>query len=89
MPSSVKGLPDLKHVLVLLRMAPLAYLPRKNSAQSGPREPRLLSIQVHRASLAVGARLVRRSTKRAPSQVMVCLPIFATSSTIMVVVSSL
>jgi hypothetical protein len=34
-------------MLVLLRMAPLAYLPRKNSARSGPREPRLLSIQVH------------------------------------------
>jgi hypothetical protein len=39
---------------------------------------------LHGVITAPTARLVRRSTKRAPSLVMVCLPFFATSSTIMV-----
>jgi hypothetical protein len=40
--------------------------------------------ELHGVTKAPTARLVRRSTKRAPSLVMVCLPFFATSSTIMV-----
>jgi hypothetical protein len=39
---------------------------------------------LHGVTKAPTARPVRRSTKRAPSLVMVCLPFFATSSTIMV-----
>jgi hypothetical protein len=40
--------------------------------------------ELHGVTKAPTARLVRRSTKRALSPVMVCLPFFATSSTIMV-----
>jgi hypothetical protein len=40
--------------------------------------------ELHGVTKAPTGRLVRRSTKRAPSPVMVCLPFFATSSTIMV-----
>jgi hypothetical protein len=40
--------------------------------------------ELHGVTKAPTARLVRRSTKRAPSLVMVCLPFFATFSTIMV-----
>jgi hypothetical protein len=39
---------------------------------------------LHGVTKAPTVRLVRRSTKRAPSLVTVCLPFFATSSTIMV-----
>jgi hypothetical protein len=40
--------------------------------------------ELHGVTKDPTARLVRRSTKRALSPVMVCLPFFATSSTIMV-----
>jgi hypothetical protein len=40
--------------------------------------------ELHGVTKAPTAWLVRRSTKHAPSLVMVCLPFFATSSTIMV-----
>jgi hypothetical protein len=40
--------------------------------------------ELHIVTKAPTARLARRSTKRAPSLVMVCLPFFATFSTIMV-----
>jgi hypothetical protein len=42
------------------------------------------SPELHGVTKAPTARFVRRSTKRAPSLVMVCLPFFATFSTIMV-----